>query len=226
MRLVVVSSGIIFLVLGTVGTYKSSNGIGFTTLIVGGMGALLIAGIGWWPDQVSAGGGGASWGETRVRKLIEQAMESAPPQALPSLKSLLSEVEQPIEGDSYTSFDLKLQKTLLKEFPAARLIRESKVGSMRVDFQLLFDDISLFIETKYLKPPAETFKGVTLDSLIQQMPPNGRLLVIANVQDVQIAREKLLHTLSPDRADVIAWRGPKDNKQLLLTIARLVSTPY
>jgi len=62
---------------------------------------------------------------------------------------------------------------------------------------------------------------VTLDSVISNFPQKAKILIIANVKDVSIARDKVHKYIDPSRAEVISWLGPADNSILIEAIDKL-----
>lgn len=51
LRFSVAAFGVISWIAGGIGTFKEKNTVGFTTLIIAGSCALLIAGVGRWPSK-------------------------------------------------------------------------------------------------------------------------------------------------------------------------------
>lgn len=216
--------GIFALAIGVYGILKTSSTMGYTTLTMIASAAVLISIRGVWPDKI--GKDGVEFPrlskQEAAKKEFEGRFEEAPSALVRELqkdpKQFLPSAIDSVEGYSYSQFDLELQRALKYLFPYAKVSRGSVSGDVRPDFQIDFGGTSLWLETKFLTPKATQFKGVTLDFLLEGIPSNIRLLVIANVQDVDVARTKVKQKLGDNRAAVICWRGPQDNLDLFRSI--------
>lgn len=222
-------SGILVFGAGVYGIFKTNSTVGVTTLAIIGAGVLVITAIGQWPDQFTVGGNGMDYSrpsaQTIAEKEIESEIESAPTKDLPDLKKIQKAIISSGENVgrySFVEYDQQFQLAIRRLFPKARLIREARVGQLRVDYLLQYGEEKLLLETKFLKPGHTQFKGVTLDFLAIGIPPNSKLLVVANVEDIEIARKKLKESLPEDRGRVISWRGPEDDDRLAEAIRRMV----
>lgn len=72
-RFLVTTFGVVSWVAGGIGAFREKSTVGFTSLIVAGSFALLIAGKGHWPNKFSFGGGDAEWAKAvaSVNKAFE-----------------------------------------------------------------------------------------------------------------------------------------------------------
>ena len=216
--------------VGFIGTVKINSSAGYTALLFIGSGALIFSTLGIWPTKFNIGGHGYEFtlpSEEEVKEKEEESrQEEAGLKNVPTKKkSVASNTSAASDGGypvySYLEFDWNLQKALSSLFSDARLTREVTFNSFRADYQLDFGSDSIIIETKYMKPGAKRFEGVTLDSVISNFPSDAKILIIANVKDVSVARDKVHRYIDPSRAEVISWLGPADNPTLIEAIGKL-----
>jgi hypothetical protein len=127
-----------------------------------------------------------------------------------------------VQNETAYKFDNRLVDFVTKNFGHSALRSVERYSKFRPDYELfLGNGGSLYVESKYVSPPAKRFLGKTLDGLIKGLPENAKLLVVTNVDDVEVARAKLHDFLGADRADVVCWRGPNEDAYLVESIRRL-----
>ena len=86
---------------------------------------------------------------------------------------------------------------------------------IRADFLATYGkNEPLYIETKFLDDDSDSFAGASLDPLLKRLEPNERLLVVANVKDIQRARKKVQDYLGQSRGEVISWIDGHDTEVL------------
>jgi hypothetical protein len=222
-RIALVVFGALSWLGGGVGAYVADNDIASTALVVGGVGALLVAAIGRWPSTISVGGNEASW-RRRLAEQVEQEIDAAPPEAEPALRSIQRQLEQPLSTSSGpAAYDRRVVAAIEHVLPGATIRPKRRAGTVS-DFELTVDGSVLLIETKYVKPPAKTFSGRTLDPLLAQLATGPHLLVVSNAPDVDVARDKVRRALGAQRAEVVSWRNDDDDAALLAAIERLTGS--
>jgi hypothetical protein len=219
-RLALVGFGACSWLAGGVGAFIADNDIASTALVVGGVAALLVAAIGRWPEKIAIGGNEATW-RRELAETVQQEIDAAPQAAVPALRSIQRQIEQPLPSEAGPGvYDRRLQAAIQRELPDIS-IRDSRRSGGPADFELALGAAVLLLETKYVKPPATMFRGRTLDSLLEQVPEGRKLLVVANVANVDVARAKVRGALGVDRCDVITWRSDADNPALVAAVRRL-----
>lgn len=235
--------GIITLAYGAFGTFRIKSDAGYTSFVLIGFVSLLIAALGKWPMKIAVGGISTQFQnddtptkdyikinlqDTRIESEIIPSQFSERGFSLatnfPDSESLNKELESSTENTilSFLEFDRAIKRSLRKLFPNAHLVRDASVGGIRVDFQLNFGYDTMYIETKYLKESSLVFKGITLDSLLENLPSNAKLLVIANTRNIDQARQKVKRFQVKGRVRVISWLDSSDNKNLKIAIMRLL----
>lgn len=250
-RVLVSIFGLASWIAGGISTFVDKSNVGSTTLIVTGTFALMFAASGRWPTKIIVAGNEIDLSEAVQaegnvelkseslqdisQRLFEETSaflqmtqnKSLAETPVGNFETFLRELEQSSGIADVRAYDAAIAGFLSSHFPDAHVISQRSIDAELADFELaLPNSASLLIETKYIDPPANRFVGTTLDALISRIPADKRLLVIANVENVELARTKLQKALGSNRADVVCWRGPMDDHELVSAINRFIQKPF
>ena len=233
LKFLLVAVGVCIIAFSGFETWKLGNVSGYTTLIIIGFLLLFVAATGELPTEISLGGVTAKTprkppkmsASNAALKVTESRKESAgaaklgtdPLQFKNSTFAKSSDQAQEIE-----KYDEILVEAILKAFPDSYLHRNATIGRVIVDYSLIVENRSLYIETKHLIRSESNFLGKTLTNLINFFPEGASLLVISNAKNVQTARNKVKKTLG-SRGEVISWNGKDDDQLLRNTILELLT---
>ncbi len=213
---------------GGLATFVSDNGAGSVALVTAGAATGGLSLMGRWPSRITLSGNEFAWQEA-IEEQIVYAEESGEPAAtVEELRILLNRLRQLEETGTApphpaAKYDEEVERALQRTKPPGAVIRKAQQRSRDVpDFELELDDARLFVETKYRAGPGGVYRGGTLPRLVENVQPDGRLLVVVNTSRYVEALQYLQREM-PGRAEIVRWNHRRDDEGLRRGIRALLS---
>lgn len=220
-RLVLGLCGLLLVGVATVATFATSNAAAAVAFLVAGLITILLALVGRWPERLIVGGNGVEWTAQRLAEELRERAENSPPEVAANLDRVADEIVGLVPTAGPESYDHQVAGALSRCFPEARLVRERYRSDARYDFLLKFEDGDVWVETKFVKPPSNTFRGSRMRPLVDAAIAGGaRLAVVVNVPEIEGAAKLLAEQLG-DRGSVVTWVGPMDDPALVRAVSQL-----
>jgi len=215
-------------IVGGVATFLSSNAAPSAVLIVAGALTSGLGLIGRWPEKVTISGNEVVWPAVTdvVNDQIEVAERAGEPTAvieeLISLRKRLDQLQSTGHAPIHpaVAYDREVKDALRRVRPTSRLVQAADRSNRVADFVLHTNGSQINVETKWQPDGTASLRGRTLPSLLQSLPPDARLLVIANTADTSEAKERVSGFMG-QRGAVVTWRSPRHDDRLRETLDSL-----
>jgi hypothetical protein len=214
--------GLISWVAGGVVSFRTTNGAGAASLVAAGVVCEVLALVGRWPSQISLSGNALSWDDIKetVDSQIEVAEKSGETSdTLRELKVLRDRLDVLQRTGSVPEhpaevYDKSVEAALRRLFPDFEVIRQSARNDSIADFIVRNPKDQLFVETKWRSGPVRSFGGGTLAPLVQNLPPDAKLLVVVNMDRVRPEAIKYVEDTLGERGRIVTWRDVRDDLTL------------
>jgi hypothetical protein len=217
--------------LGAYATLETTNGAGAAALVGGGIVLALLALIGRWPSTIRLSGNEMSWEkvDATVQSQIAGARASGEQAAvvdelvalgkrIDELRRTGSVPEHPAE-----TYDRAVEAALRRIVPGAEIKRSRSPRLDIADFTVVGNKWRLEVETKWRTDAATSYRGTTLEPLIEALPDGTPLLVV--VHGTAAAIRPALAKKRPvgdERLRIVAWRDQRDDARIEEALRALV----
>ncbi|WNM23518.1 hypothetical protein [Demequina capsici] len=226
-RLLVAALAVSLVAGGAAALILKDAEVAATAFVLAGllMGLLAVRGI--WPTSLSVGSSSLEWAVKEVDAAAASTADPAASQVLENLAdSLRLQNIAPKTNDVHPAqrFDDELAREL-ERFGIVSRNRAAGSGA-GVDFTLITQRSTIFIESKWLRPSHGTFNGSTIQQVVSRLPPASKILVVVNTTEEEsrnAARRLRRAPGTNSTVEVVGWRGPWDTSRLANAIDRLES---
>jgi len=218
--------GVMSWAAGGVASFLGGSGAGAAALVIAGLISAGLGLIGRWPSRISMSGSEFSWEEIKatVETQIEVAEESGEGSAvIAELKVLEQRLELLRQTGTVAEhpaeiYDRAVEAAIHRLYPSASIVASESRSRTAPDFTVTINKDGFFLETKWRADSTRPFRGSTMPALIDNLPPNSRLLVVINANTATSEAGKVIEDGLGSRGRIVQWHDVSDDANLAVAV--------